>query len=148
MSTIQIYIPRILGSVNKTDIITVLKTMEIGKIKDIDLHYKINENKNAYYFAFITLELYNTERADVFNQSLNSYGKLRLLYNEKNAQYWEIKLHMDKTTREPNKKYGMVPYYRYSTLTYDFCIKKNMLNFSYNMWESSLFHIPSEIITL
>ena len=42
MSSIQVYIPRILGSVTKTEIVDVFKRMDIGKVKCVDLVSKIN----------------------------------------------------------------------------------------------------------
>ena len=116
MSSIQVYIPRILGSVTKTEIIDVFKRMDIGKVTSIDMVSKINENKNKYHYAFITIELYSTLRGVNFKNSIHKHGMIRLLYDEEAAQYWEIKLKVERTERINSVEYKNVPFYRYITL--------------------------------
>ena len=48
MTSINIYIPRILGSVKKSEVIETFKHMDIGKVTNIDMISKINEKKNKY----------------------------------------------------------------------------------------------------
>ena len=101
MSSIQIYIPRILGTVKKREIIESFRAMEIGTVSgcDIDMKYKINENNNGYYYAFIKINLFSTVRAKNFKNSVCEFGMIRLVYDEANAQYWEIKHHINKNER-------------------------------------------------
>ena len=49
MTTINIYIPRILGSVTETEILSVFPRMDIGDVTNIDMKYKINEKQNGNY---------------------------------------------------------------------------------------------------
>ena len=44
MTNIEVYIPRILGSVTKAEIIDTFKSMNIGHVTNLDLHFKVNEN--------------------------------------------------------------------------------------------------------
>ena len=118
MSSVQIYIPRILGSVKKSEIRDIFIHMDIGTVKDIDMRYKMNENRHPYYYAFIDIQLFGTVRANTFKSSLNTHGMLRLLYDEEAAQYWEIRLHVEKKNRNnaPYINRTTVPFYRYCTL--------------------------------
>ena len=143
MSSIQIYIPRILGTVKKREIIESFRAMEIGTVSgcDIDMKYKINENNNGYYYAFIKIKLFSTVRAKNFQNSVCEFGMIRLVYDEANAQYWEIKHHINKNERNHTKTNSIVPFYRYVTLLERYMIFKkpnqSQLYKPYNMWESS-----------
>jgi hypothetical protein len=143
MSSIQIYIPRILGTVKKREIIESFRAMEIGTVSgcDIDMKYKINENNNGYYYAFIKINLFSTVRAKNFKNSVCEFGMIRLVYDEANAQYWEIKHHINKNERNHTKTNSIVPFYRYVTLLERYMIFKkpnqSQLYKPYNMWESS-----------
>jgi len=141
MTTIQIYIPRILGTIKEKDVIEVFKTMEIGKVTNIDMKYKINENNNAYYYAFIDINLFSTIRSQNFKNSVIKFGMIRLLYDEMNAQYWEIKHHIQKKDRTNMKPIKDVPFYRFITLLHEYSTSSNIKltnsNKIYNMWENS-----------
>ena len=144
MSTIQIYIPRILGSVTKSEILSVFRRMDIGDVTDIDMKYKINENNNRYYYAFISIKLYATQQATKFKNNVREYGMIRLLYDEEAAQYWEVKHHVDRNKRVNLPDIKNVPFFRYITLSNkNDDNKENNNPYSeskykpYNMWETS-----------
>jgi len=143
MSTIQIYIPRILGSVTKSEILSVFRRMDIGDVTDIDMKYKINENNNRYYYAFISIKLYATQQATKFKNNVREYGMIRLLYDEEAAQYWEVKHHVDRNKRVNLPDIKNVPFFRYITLSNKNDNKENNNPYSeskykpYNMWETS-----------
>lgn len=149
MTTINIYIPRILGSVKKSEILSVFPHMDIGDVTDIDMKYRINENRNGYYYAFITIKLYSSDRATNFKNNVYEYGMIRLLYDEEAAQYWEIKHHIDRNKRTNLPILKNVPFFRYCTLS----STTNKENDSqdeniykpYNMWDNS-FEILSKPI--
>jgi hypothetical protein len=151
MTTINIYIPRILGSVTEAEILSVFPRMDIGNVTKIDMKYKINERKHGYYYAFITIQLYSTTRATNFKKNVYEYGMIRLLYDEEAAQYWEIKHHIDRNKRINLPTFTNVPFFRYSTLS----PTKNKENDSqventykpYNMWDNS-FDLLSEIVVM
>lgn len=144
MSTIQIYIPRILGSVTKSEILSAFRRMDIGDVTDIDMKYKINENNNRYYYAFISIKLYATQQATKFKSNVREYGMIRLLYDEEAAQYWEVKHHVDRNKRVNLPDIKNVPFFRYITLSDKNDNKENNNPYSeskykpYNMWETSV----------
>lgn len=148
MSSIQIYIPRILGTVTETEIKSVFPRMDIGDVDTIDMKYKINENKKPYYYAFININLYSTPRATTFKNGIIEYGMIRLLYDEEAAQYWEIKHHVDRSKRINIKLNTIVPFYKFSTLLKCLDINTDIntntdtststdVYKSYNMWDNS-----------
>jgi hypothetical protein len=94
MNSIEIFIPRILGSIKKHTVINTFKELRIGNITKIDMHKKINENNNAYSFAFISLDLYNNEYTKTFKHMLDTKEYTRLTYDYHRNQYWEIKKHI------------------------------------------------------
>ena len=142
MTNIEVYIPRILGSVTKAEIIDTFKSMNIGHVTSLDLHFKVNENNYSYYYAFMTISLYSNILATNFKNSVIKYGMIRLLYDEEAGQYWEIKNHLDKKERINYKQQTNVPFYRYSTLrSEEICNKipkRYELIKPYNMWENRL----------
>ena len=94
MNTIEIFIPRILGTVTKNTVINTFKELRIGNITSIDMHKKINENNNAYSFAFISIDLYNNEYTKTFKHILDTKEYTRVTYDYHKNQYWEIKKHI------------------------------------------------------
>ena len=99
MMTLQIYIPRILGNIHNTQIIEQFDTMNIGKIVNIDMHKKINENGYPYSFAFIKLQLYESRNATIFKNNLEQLNNFQLFYDEEAGKYWEIKKHISRKDR-------------------------------------------------
>ena len=101
-NTISIYIPRILGNVKRQDIVDSFHNLDIGKVNYLDMHKKINDNRRAYYFAFITIELYASSSAAQLLQKLNTHGIDRLVYDEESNNYWEIKKYISRELRTPS----------------------------------------------
>tara|TARA_B110000967_G_scaffold210097_1_gene270599 strand:- start:5645 stop:6133 length:489 start_codon:yes stop_codon:yes gene_type:complete len=99
-SNIEIYIPRILGNVSRTNITRAFNNLNIGNTAKIDMHRKVNENGHRYSFAFIRLELYNTGPAERLKTLLNTKGVMHLVYDEEAFQYWEVKQHVPKNSRK------------------------------------------------
>ena len=99
MMTLQIYIPRILGNIHNTQIIEQFNTMNIGKIVNIDMHKKINENGYPYSFAFIKLQLYESRNATIFKNNLEQLNNFQLFYDEEAGKYLEIKKHISRKDR-------------------------------------------------
>ena len=119
-SVIELYIPRILGSVRKKKIVNTFHELNIGKIIYLDMHRKINENKNAYYFAFVHIQLYHSFPAIELMSHLNEFKTMKITYNEETMQYWEVKTHIPRVERDNtscvsesntaptnNKEYGL-----------------------------------------
>jgi deoxyribodipyrimidine photolyase len=101
---LNIYIPRMLGTINKQIVIDTFHSLHIGCVNYIDMHKRVNENNNSYYFAFITLELYDTDSARYIKKILNQEGITRITYDTKNKQYWEVKQHIHRELRVKEKE--------------------------------------------
>uniref|UniRef100_A0A6C0LQX2 Uncharacterized protein n=1 Tax=viral metagenome TaxID=1070528 RepID=A0A6C0LQX2_9ZZZZ len=93
------YIPRILGTITSSDVVNTFKHLNIGNVFYIDMHKRVNENRNAYYFAFLIVNLYDTPESKKIENVLNNKGITRLYYNEEKEKYWEIKKHIDSKGR-------------------------------------------------
>ena len=83
-NVLSIYIPRMLGTITKEIITDTFDSLHIGNVSYIDMHKRVNENNNSYYFAFITLELYDTDSAKNITKILNRDGITRITYDTKN----------------------------------------------------------------
>jgi hypothetical protein len=94
MNSIEIFIPRILGTITKNTVIKTFRELRIGNITFIDMHKKINENNNAYSFAFISIDLYINEYTKTFKHILDTKEYTRITYDSHKNQYWEIKKHI------------------------------------------------------
>jgi|SaaInlV_150m_DNA_3_1039698.scaffolds.fasta_scaffold05150_4 hypothetical protein len=99
MMSLSIYIPRILGTVKKKTIYDTFNHMGIGRVTELDMVYKINENHNAYYFAFIKISPYNTPQFTSLQNELNKKKSSQLVYDEEAGQYWEIKKYIPRDQR-------------------------------------------------
>ncbi len=95
-SNIEIYIPRILGNVSRTNITWAFNNLNIGNTAKTDMHRKVNENGNRCTIAIIRLELYNTGADERLKTLLNARGVMHLVYDEEAFQYWEVKQHVPK----------------------------------------------------
>ena len=97
MTTIDIFIPRILDNVSESDIDQVFYEMNIGVVTYIDLHTRVNEMNRRYSFAFISIELFESEMAQNILYKLNQHGRAHIPYDDRN--YWEIKYYIPKEKR-------------------------------------------------
>ena len=96
---VNLYIPRLLLNVKAEKIKSVFKELNIGKIFYIDMHYRINENNNKYFFAFISIRLYNTYASYEFYNNLIKYENVQIVYDESKNKYWEVKHHISRLER-------------------------------------------------
>jgi hypothetical protein len=99
MSIVNLYIPRIHGSVTKNFIRDTFHKMNIGKVTCIDMHRKKSEYNKTYYYSFITMKLYKTFSGYHFNSEIETSGIKDIMYDETNNYYWEVKKHVPKTER-------------------------------------------------
>jgi hypothetical protein len=97
--SLNIYIPRMLGSVTKKTVQDSFNALGIGRVDEIDMVYKVNENRNAYYFAFIKISPYNTPQSAALQRNLNKHKYIRFTYDEEAGQYWEIKKYIPRDQR-------------------------------------------------
>jgi len=112
MTIFSIYIPRMLGTVTREVVYDAFDCLNIGYITELNMYRKINENSNAYYIAFITLRLYDTNQATHFKNRLNQNQIVRLTYDEEAGQYWEIKKYISKDKRKYNNGKIVSPEYK------------------------------------
>ena len=92
MSSINIFIPRILSTVSKKTITDTFKNMNIGNVTYIDMRKRMNENRNIYSFAFINVELMDTPKSNEISDKININGSAQLYYDDQH--YWELKYYI------------------------------------------------------
>jgi hypothetical protein len=95
-----------LGNVNKKTVYDAFNNLGIGQVIELDMVYKINENRNSYYFAFIKITPYNTPQSRALQSVLDVHKPTPLVYDEEAGQYWEIKKYIprDKRNKENIKQ--------------------------------------------
>ena len=96
---IDIYIPRMLGTVTEKEVIDSFYFMNIGKVTYIDMYKKMNEMDMHIILLLSLLELYESNMAKLLQERLNNRNIMHLVYDEENNQYWEIKKHIPKEQR-------------------------------------------------
>ena len=132
--SLSIYIPRMLGSVNKSTVHEAFKNMGIGYVTELDMIYKINENKNPYYFAFLKIDPYNTPQSNALQYELNKHKETHLVYDEEAGQYWEIKKYIPREERNkeniPEQNSIKMNDYESKTIITD----SSMLNAALSIW--------------
>lgn len=94
----SVYIPRILGNISRDKIIRTFKEKQIGNVFYLDMHYKVNNNNNPYYFAFLKIDLFQSKEAIEFRNDITDNEVNRLYYNA-NDKYWEIKKYLERDKR-------------------------------------------------
>ena len=99
MSLVNVHIPRILGNVNRQAIVKRFNELELGRVFYIDMHKKVNENNNVYYFAFLSIQMYETTHATKLLEALDNDGIARVVYDTKMNKYWEVKKFVDRAVR-------------------------------------------------
>jgi hypothetical protein len=99
MSSINIFIPRILSSVSKKNIKDTFRSMNIGDVTYIDMRRRMNEKRSVYSFAFLNVDLMNTPKSNEITEKINKNGSTQLFYDDEN--YWELKHYIPHEEREP-----------------------------------------------
>jgi hypothetical protein len=89
MSSINIFIPRILSTISKKNIKDTFKNMSIGDVTYIDMRKRINESRTLYSFAFLKIELMDTPKSTEISDKININGSAQLYYDDEH--YWELK---------------------------------------------------------
>lgn len=96
----NIYIPRMLGSITKKTVYDTFNNLNIGYVIDVNMFRRVNETNYPYCFAFIKLELYNTNESFRLQDKLDNYGTTTLTYDEEAEQCWEIKKYLPRGLRQ------------------------------------------------
>ena len=97
MTIINVFIPRILCNISESHINQAFYEMNIGVVTYIDLHNRVNEMNYRYSFAFMTIQLFESEMARNILHKLNQYGRAHIPYDDRN--YWEIKYFIPREKR-------------------------------------------------
>jgi len=131
-----------LGNVNKKTVYDAFNNMGIGQVIELDMVYKINENRNSYYFAFIKITPYNTPQSHALQRKLDIHKPTPLVYDEEAGQYWEIKKYIprDKRNKEntrPKQKTLLPSIIRNATNkdSTDTCYYSNMFDGFASIWQ-------------
>jgi len=97
MSAIQVFIPRIVGGISANFLKQTFKNLNVGNITHLDMRSRLNSNNYSYSFAFLTVELFETDFASKLLQKLKQTGHAQLVYDDYN--YWEIKDYIPRDKR-------------------------------------------------
>ena len=96
MQAVVLFIPRILPNVTKKQIVDRFAELHIGRITHINSKYRVNEKKNEYWFAFLTITIWKTaEGCRFWNEAVVCKETICMDYFEKGVSkhlYWEIQL--------------------------------------------------------
>jgi hypothetical protein len=133
--SINIYIPRILGKIKQNDIIEIFHNYGIGLITYIDMHYKLNENKKPYYFAFMSIDLYDTDFANYIYYKIMYENIYKFNYDNKTNNYWELKKHIPINKRIKTNDIHI------DTIVYMEAFNKNTLEEEYEDLQRELYSI-------
>lgn len=104
MSKLSIYIPRLLGNINKKKIVDAFHYNNIGYASKLEMFKRCNNHNHIYYFGFIELELYDTTSATHLCDELNIKGKFNFIYDIESLNYWEIKKYIPRDQRAQLKQ--------------------------------------------
>lgn len=106
MQQVTLFIPRILPNVNKKFIESYFLKKNIGICLDIKSKNRVNENGYPYWFAFITIQIFDTMIGRKFYNKVVEQEKTEVVeyydHRAKNQKYWEISLRS--TERKPLKE--------------------------------------------
>jgi hypothetical protein len=94
---LHVFIPRILTNVSKDCIVHAFEQQKIGKVFYIDAKFKVNQNQNAYGFAFVSVSLYDNEEVRAMRDELAKTGVARITYDA--PLYWEVKQYVPREKR-------------------------------------------------
>lgn len=97
MTAIQVFIPRIVGGITANFLKQSFKLLNVGNITHLDMRSRLNSNNFAYSFAFLTVELFETDFANKLLQKLKKTGHAQIVYDDYN--YWEIKDYIPREKR-------------------------------------------------
>jgi len=96
MQSVVLFIPRILPNVSKKQLVDRFAELHIGRITHIQSKYRVNEKKNEYWFAFLTVSFWNTsEGCRFWNAVVVCKETICMDYFEPGITkhlYWEIQL--------------------------------------------------------
>lgn len=88
---VVLFIPRLLPTISKQYICDYFKSNKIGIVNEINAKYRVNENKNKYWFAFLNVQFFDTSYGNKMYQKIIEKEKTAyMFYDEFEGKYWEI----------------------------------------------------------
>jgi len=107
MQEVTLFIPRILPNVSKKHIIDHFIKEKIGYCSNIKEKHRINAKGFKYWFAFITIQFFDTENARIFYRKIVEEEKvlsMEYLDGMDQLRYWDISLRNLEKKSNINKK--------------------------------------------
>jgi hypothetical protein len=96
MQEVTLFIPRVLTTVSRKDITEYFINEKIGYCSHIKSKYRINAKGFEYWFAFITIQFFDTANARIFYKKVVEEEKVISMeyFDEilQQVRYWEISL--------------------------------------------------------
>ena len=113
MQEVTLFIPRVLTTVSKKQITDHLIKEKIGYCSNIKAKFRINENGFKYWFAFITIQFFDTENARKFYKKVVEEEKIiSMEYFDEVLQkhrHWDISLrNLEKKTNKKELEDGEI----------------------------------------
>jgi len=110
MTEVTLFIPRVLTSVSKKQMMDYFIQEKIGYCSNIKSKYRINAKGFKYWFAFITIQFFDTPTAHMFYEKVVREEKtMSMEYFDKvfkEKRYWEISLrNIEKKQKKIEKHY-------------------------------------------
>lgn len=97
MSSIKVFIPRVLSTISNDFIIETFRNLNIGEIISIDVKYKLGEHDVRYCFAFITLYVFESHMGNKVRSNIADNKSTVIYYDCKETMsYWVVKPYIDK----------------------------------------------------
>lgn len=91
--SVILFIPRLLPNITKGFISEYFKENKIGVITEIKEKHRVNENKNKYWFAFLTVNFVDTPYGrEMYERILEKEETVNMIYNKTEGKYWEISI--------------------------------------------------------
>lgn len=111
MQEVTLFIPRILSSVSKKRVADHFLSEKIGYCANIKSKYRQNSKGFEYWFAFITIQFFDTDNARMFYKKVVEEEKvISMEYFDtvlRKHRYWEISLR--NVEKKPHVKPEPVP---------------------------------------
>jgi hypothetical protein len=91
--SVILFIPRLLPNITKSFISEYFKKNNIGIVTEIKEKQRVNENKNKYWFAFLSVKFVDTQNGrEMYERILEKEETVNMIYNKSEGKYWEISI--------------------------------------------------------
>ena len=100
---VVLFIPRLLPNVSKPFICDYFKNNEIGIVTYINAKHRVNENKNKYWFAFISVQFFDTSYGkNMYQKIIEKEKTAYMVYDDLEGKYWEISVRAQDRKKSPH----------------------------------------------